>query len=264
MPEPSPGPDGGPAAGVVSPASGLAAVLPVRLGAHVRAGFSTVALGNLGLGALAPDVTDDPAAVHARRARVAAWAGGPVAWTHQVHGVDVRLVGPGDQVPASGAPLASCDALVSAGEVGVAVVVADCVPVLLADPVAGLVAAVHAGRRGLAAGVVPAALRALAAAGATDVRAVVGPAVCGECYEVPAELRDEVEAAVPGTASTTSWGTPALDLPGGVLAQLRAAGVRAGATGWCTRTDDRFFSHRRASAGAGPHGRVCGVVRLAG
>lgn len=225
--------------------------LEVDLGPGVRAAFSTVALGNLGLG-----VGDDPVAVHERRARVAAWAGGRVAWAHQVHGSDVVVVGPRD------APRETCDAVVGVGAVGAAVVVADCVPILLADAAAGLVAAVHAGRRGLVAGVVPATLRRLVDAGATDVRAVVGPAVCGACYEVPADLRDEVEAVVPGTAATTTWGTPSLDLPAGVLAQLRAGGVRAEPSGWCTRTDERFYSHRRASVGEGPHGRICGVVRL--
>ena len=105
--------------------------------------------------------------------------------------------------------------------------VADCVPVLLADPEAGVVAAVHAGRRGLVAGVVEAAVAAMVAQGASveRVRAAIGPAIAGESYEVPAELQDEVASVVPQTRATTSWGTPALDLPAGVAAVLAAAGV---------------------------------------
>ncbi|MCV2393416.1 polyphenol oxidase family protein [Actinotalea sp. M2MS4P-6] len=225
--------------------------LEVDLGPGVRAGFSTVELGNLGLA-----VGDDPDAVARRRRLVAQWAGGPVAWAHQVHGTAVHLA------LAGGDDVASCDALVGTGPVGLAVQVADCVPVLLADAAAGVVGAAHAGRRGLVAGVVDAAVRAMHAAGATRIRAVVGPAICGACYEVPAELRDEVEAAVPGTSSTTSWGTPALDLPGAVVALLAARGVAVDDVGLCTRTDPRFYSHRGAGQGAGPAGRIAGVVRL--
>ncbi|MBX9246525.1 polyphenol oxidase family protein, partial [Actinotalea ferrariae] len=129
----------------------------------------------------------------------------------------------------------------------------------------------HAGRRGLAAGVVVAALERMASRGSAPerVRAAVGPAVCGRCYEVPEDLRHEVDDVVPGTASTTSWGTPALDLRAGVRSQLRAAGVTAVVDlGACTLEDPRFFSHRATSAtGSGrtrPAGRFAGVVRVVG
>src|SRR5690606_19864956 len=107
---------------------------------------------------------------------------------------------------------------------------------------------VHSGRRGLVGGVVQAALQAMVGLGArTDrLRAVVGPAVCGRCYEVPSELRDEVDACVPGTASRTSWGTPSLDLVAGVRALLASAGVRVEVLGACTFTDPRWYSHRAA------------------
>ncbi len=77
-----------------------------------------------------------------------------------------------------------------------AVLVADCVPVLLADPVARLIGAAHAGRPGLAAGVVPALFVAMTKAGADPARmqAMVGPSICGACYEVPAQMRAEIAA----------------------------------------------------------------------
>jgi YfiH family protein len=137
--------------------------------------------------------------------------------------------------------------------------------VLLADPRRGVVAAVHAGRAGVAAGVVAAAVRAMEEAGGRrhDIRAAVGPAVCGCCYEVPHALRDEVAAVVPHVASTTSWGTPSLDLPGAVAQGLRDAGTGAvHELGTCTRTDERFFSHRRATAEGSVTGRFAGVVML--
>ena len=142
--------------------------------------------------------------------------------------------------------------------------VADCVPVLLAAADGAAVAAVHVGRQGLVRGVLPAALARLAehGAAAADLYAAVGPSICGRCYEVPAALREEVAAQVPGTAATTAWGTPALDLPAGVLAQLAAAGVtRVHHLAACAREDERFYSYRRAGqAGDGATGRFAGVV----
>ncbi|MDP9239821.1 MAG: polyphenol oxidase family protein, partial [Actinomycetota bacterium] len=88
---------------------------------------------------------------------------------------------------------------------------------------------------------------------------LLGPAVCGRCYEVPAALRDEVDAALPGSATTTSKGTPGLDLRAGLLRQLEAAGVGAVVVDpACTAEDDRFFSHRRD----GVTGRFAGLVWL--
>lgn len=228
----------------------MTAWLEVDLGPGVRAGFTTVAHGNLGLG-----VGDDPRAVARRRRAAEGLVGGPVAWARQVHGADVLVAtGPGDEV-------AACDAMVTTGPVGLAVLVADCVPVLLAGD--GAVAVAHAGRQGLVAGVVPAVVARLAAHGSGPLRAVIGPSICGRCYEVPQSLADQVEAELPGTASRTSWGTPALDLPAAVAAQLRAHGVSVTSLDLCTRTDDRFYSHRATGAGVRAAGRVAGLVRLA-
>ncbi|WHP17561.1 peptidoglycan editing factor PgeF [Cellulomonas sp. ES6] len=243
-------------------------VLEVDLGPGVRAGFTTRAGGvsappwdtlDLGLA-----VGDDPAHVRENRARVAAWAGAPVAWARQVHGSAVHVLG---SVAEAGADaVADADALVTAlPGTAVGVLVADCVPVLLADPVARVVGAVHAGRRGLVAGVLQAAVGALVARGADParVRAVVGPAISGPRYEVPEELQREVAAVVPATACMTDRGTPGLDLPAGAAAVLRGAGVGdVRLTGWCTDTDARFYSHRRAQRAGEVTGRSAGVVAL--
>jgi hypothetical protein len=135
--------------------------------------------------------------------------------------------------------------------------VADCVPVLLADPVAGVVGAVHAGRIGVTLDVVGRTVERMRSLGAGEVRAWIGPHVCGRCYEVPAELRDEVAAVVPATRSETSWGTPALDLGAGVAAQLAAAGVPSVSVERCTLEDDRLHSYRRDGADSG---RLAGLV----
>lgn len=236
-------------------------LVAVDLGPGVRAGFT-------GPGNLSRTVGDQ-AGVLERRRLLARWAGAPVAYAWQVHGRRVHVVtGPGE-VPDDG-PVAQADALVTTGgRVALAVLVADCVPVLLADAAAGVVAVAHAGRAGVAADVLGATVEAMVREGADRgrVRAVVGPAVCGRCYEVPAALRDEVGAVVPSAVSTTSWGTPALDLPAGAAAQLRVAGVPdVHLVGACTLEDPRWFSHRGSGADAGrPPGRFAGVVRaLAG
>lgn len=246
----------------------------VDLGPGVRAAFTLARADDpqADAGNLSRTVGDQ-AGVLARRAALAAWAGAPVAYAWQVHGRGVHVVpGPAD-VPDDG-PVARADALVTVGpRVALAVLVADCVPVLLADGVAGVVGVAHAGRRGVAAGVVAAAVEAMCAEGAARdrVRAAVGPAICGHCYEVPADLREEVAAVAPAARATTSWGTPALDLPAAVRAQLADAGVgRVEQVGSCTLEDPRWFSHRAAGATGGtgvprPEGRFGGVVRaLAG
>jgi polyphenol oxidase len=173
----------------------------------------------------------------------------------QVHGADVRLV---DESNLDDPQVRVGDALVTRlPQVALMVRVADCLPVLLADPVAGVVGAAHAGRQGLAAGVVPRTVDAMLDLGATRIRAWVGPHVCGRCYEVPDELRTQVAATVPGTYAETSWGTPALDLGAGVAAQLAALGVQSQDVSRCTLEDDDLFSYRRQGERSG---RLAGLV----
>jgi YfiH family protein len=145
--------------------------------------------------------------------------------------------------------------------VGLAVLAADCVPVLLADPRAGVVGAAHAGRVGAAAGVVPATLAAMVERGARveAVEVLLGPAVCGGCYEVPADMRAEVDAALPGSAARTRGGTPGLDLRAGLYRQLTALGVaRIGVDPRCTAEDRELYSHRRD----GRTGRLAAITWL--
>lgn len=179
---------------------------------------------------------------------------GATAWVmNQVHGTNVDVVTDG---PFTTAPEA--DALVT-GEAGaVAVVrVADCVPVLLADVEAGLIGAAHAGRVGLAAGVIPAALRQMQEMGATHLQAWVGPHICGACYEVPEQMRAEVSAVVPSAYATSRWGTPSLDIGAGVISQLVGAGCDVTVVPGCTLEDRQWHSFRRDGAASG---RMAGLI----
>ncbi|MGW5050106.1 peptidoglycan editing factor PgeF [Actinokineospora sp. NPDC004072] len=207
---------------------------------------------------LGDHVGDLPEHVQANRARLAREIGLPedrLAWMEQVHGRTATIVtGPQTE------PAEATDALVTAEpNLALVALAADCVPVLLADPEAGVVAAVHAGRVGARVGVVPAALKAMTEAGADiqRVEALLGPAICGDCYEVPAAMRDDMEARLPGSACKTRSGTPGVDLRAGLWRQLADAGVaRIGVDPRCTREERTLFSHRRD----GTTGRLAAVT----
>jgi hypothetical protein len=166
----------------------------------------------------------------------------PVTWLRQVHGARVVTVtAPGEH---SGA---EADAAVTATPgCALGVRTADCAPIFLraADDVA--VAVIHAGWRGLVAGVVEAAVDALREIGGSPRAAVIGPCIQPGCYEFGADDLDAVAARLgDDVRATTMWGTPALDLPGAATIALRRAGVDdAGAVGVCTACSRQHFSHR--------------------
>jgi YfiH family protein len=209
-----------------------------------QGGVSAPPYGSFNLG---EHVGDRPEAVAANRARLARGIGLPaqrLVWMDQVHGRTVTVVdGPQWQ------PVPASDAVVTTQPwLAVATLVADCVPVLLADPVGKVVAAVHAGRAGARAGVLPATLRAMRRLGARieKLEALLGPAACGQCYEVPDRMQADVEASLPGSACRTRQGTAGLDLRAGLWRQLACAGVaRIGVDPRCTMEDPTLYSYRR-------------------
>ena len=225
-------------------------VTTTRVGGASAPPFDTFNLGD--------HVGDDSAAVAANRARLAKAIGLPgdhVVWMNQVHGDHVEVVtGPRTD------PVQDTDALVTTTpRLALAVVTADCVPVLLADARAGVVAGVHAGRVGAANGVVLRTVEAMLAQGAhiADISVLLGPAVSGANYEVPAKMAADVEARLPGSRTRTARGTPGLDLRAGIARQLIGAGIKAiDADPRCTVADPNLFSHRRGA----PTGRLASVV----
>lgn len=174
---------------------------------------------------------------------------------HQVHGADVAVV---DDLEPVSRP--DADGIVTSGRGRTLMVrAADCVPVLLADAEVGVIGAAHAGRLGLVRGVVPATVARMRELGAARITAWVGPRICGGCYEVPPAMQTEVVEVEPATRATTSWGTPALDLGAGVIAQLGRAGVAVEDVGRCTRESADLYSFRRDAERAG---RLAAVIRL--
>jgi polyphenol oxidase len=245
---------GRPAAQPAGHGAGIMALVTDRHG-----GVSKPPYDSLNLGAA---VGDEPSAVAANRQLAAAACGlgaADVAFMRQVHGATVSYAGASwpSQQPEP------CDAIFTdVPGLALGVLVADCLPVLIADPVARLVGAAHAGREGMLAGVVPELVGAMTAAGASAprMRVLLGPAICGRCYEVPEEMRARAAAVVPAASCVTAAGTAGLDIVAGVRAQLAALGVgQVSADGRCTRESAELFSYRRD----GTTGRFAGLVWLA-
>jgi len=191
-------------------------------------------------------VGDDPAVVAANRASIPG-----AQFMNQVHGDDVVVI---DQLLDLDP---TCDAMITTKPgISLAVMVADCIPLLLISREA--VAAVHVGRAGLQNKVAIKTLHQMRTMGAIDVHAVMGPSICGRCYEVPFEMQQDVIANHPRAFATTRKGTPALDLPAALIADLVAEGVTYEASTICTMEDELYFSHRKQN----PTGRFAGVVSL--
>ena len=106
---------------------------------------------------------------------------------------------------------------------------ADCLPVLMADPKAGVIGAAHCGRRGLQKGVIGATIEKMVAKGAQPERivATLGPCICGDCYEVGGDIADEFDAQFPGTFTLSRFGQPGIDIAAAALQELAKAGVPA-------------------------------------
>ena len=191
-------------------------------------------------------VGDDPVAVASNRSQL-----GKTQFMNQVHGSEIVVI---DQILEQDP---TCDALITTTRgISLAVMVADCIPLLLISKEA--VGAVHVGRAGLINKVALKALHQMRMLGAIEVHAILGPSICGQCYEVPFQMQQDVIADHPRAFATTRHGTPALDLPAALIADLSAQGVTYEASTICTMEDPLYFSHRLRN----PTGRFAGVVSL--
>lgn len=248
---------------------GVVVAVTTRHGGRSLAPYDTL---NLGL-----HVGDRHGAVIDNRARAAAAFGvdlGTVVFARQVHGAEAVHVGRGDggrgtRAEADAVPDADILVTTTPG-VTLAILVADCVPLALVDPDAGVLAAVHAGWRGTAAGAVGCALRAMEGSGARveRVRAFLGPAVHPDRYQVSEEVRRALSAAVHPVALDGAVARP--DGPGHWLVDLVAAnrqqlltgGVPAGhiTDSRASTADEGFFSDRAQR----PCGRFALLARLVG
>lgn len=229
----------------------------IRFGFSTRiGGVSEGAYGTAGNGLnLATHVGDDPDRVARNREIARELFGLPkVAYMDQVHGNDVAIITGANfnQTP-------TADALVTSEPgIALAVLVADCVPLIMHDRGAGVIAAAHVGRRGLVNGVVERTVSAMRALGAESISAIMGPAICGDCYEVPLAMQQEVGAIAPLSPSVTDLGTPGLDTRDGIAWQLEQLTIGAMIDPICTRRSDLHYSYRRD----GVTGRTAGFIHL--
>jgi YfiH family protein len=195
---------------------------------------------------LAEYVGDDPFMVVENRRRMAGLVGlgtEDLAVMGAVHGAAVALV-------TEGGPVDGVDALVTTSHgVALLALAADCVPLVIADSTAGVIAAVHCGWRGLGAGVVPATVAVMRDLGAVTLEAVVGPAICAACYPVPADrvesLRRSLDHEVSDVACIDAGGRSFIDVRAGVTAQLAAQGIDSTQIAICTHESPDLFSYRR-------------------
>ena len=240
---------------------------PLRHGFFTRKGGASSGLFqglNCGRGS-----SDQQSIVTVNRARVAAAMGVPadrLATVHQTHSANVVTLT--DRDDPSLVASTEADALVTATPgIALAVLTADCQPVLLADPEAGVIGAAHAGWKGTMAGILDATVAAMRAAGAEQIRAVIGPCISQRAYEVGEDFMDRFLAEDDSFARFFAGGPqgrPMFDLPGFGLARLRDLGVEADWTKHCTYGDPaRFFSYRRAThEGAADYGRLISAITL--
>jgi len=200
---------------------------------------------------VATHVGDDQATVLANRGRLELDLGFPIQFMDQVHGNVVASIGS----ETVSAPTADALLTQSTG-IGLAVMVADCIPLLLSNSKS--VAAVHVGRKGLMNEVALATIQAMRLIDPSEISAVVGPSICGQCYEVSRDVYDDVSAKFPLSASKTRDGGLALDLSRALIDQLQGHGVMVVDEGRCTVEDENLYSYRRD----GVTGRQVGVVWL--
>lgn len=220
-------------------------------------GFSAGLYSSFNLG---DHVKDDLRAVAQNRERLADIIGLPaerVVYMEQIHSPNVTEV-TADMVGAG--PIEATDALVTTVPgVALAVLTADCVPLLLSDESAGVIAAVHAGRMGARNGVVRRTIARMEELGAipAQIHALMGAAASGTNYEVPDSMAADVESKLPGSRTTTAQGTSGVDIRAGLTRQLLGLGVRLiDADPRCTVEDKNFFSYRRE----GVTGRQAGII----
>jgi YfiH family protein len=210
-------------------------------------GVSHGAFASLNLGTHVGDELADVL----RNREILAGKVGPTQYMNQVHGDRIAIIEEvTDEVP-------TADSLVTGiPGISLAVMVADCIPLLLKS--AEAVAAVHVGRRGLVNEITRKTLSLMRDMGASQVTAIIGPAICGSCYEVSEDIYSEVIATHPFAESRTPHGSYALDLPAALRSVLSDEGVAIVNKFECTVESSEYFSYRRD----GVTGRQAGVISL--
>ena len=199
---------------------------------------------------LALHVGDNPLVVAENRAKLSR-SFGDVQFMNQIHGDSFTVIDKVSEIDPT------CDALITMTPgLPIAVLVADCIPLLLSSST--VVAAVHVGRKGLVNSIAGKVVREMRRLGASSIHAQLGPSICGRCYEVSAEMADEVLRYHPAAFEPTRESNPGLDLPKALIADLMVESITYEASTICTLEDRLHFSYRREKI----TGRSAGVIWL--
>ena len=210
--------------------------------------FTSQAWGNFGL-----NIGDEDEIVLARRDDLRKSASvKKMIFMNQTHSDRVSFV-------SSENDIVEGDAIITTEKsLGLAVLVGDCVPVLIKSDIA--VAAIHAGRVGMVNGIATKAIRAMKEIGAKNFEAILGPSICEDCYEVSPQMYEDVIISVPDSATTHD--VHRLNLQAGIASQITALGIEVLNLGICSRESLDFYSHRRSQEKGEPQGRQVGLIYL--
>ena len=211
------------------------------------AGHSTAPFGGLNLATHVNDISED---VLKNRAQLESYIGLPIQFLDQVHG---NQVAPIEKI--SEPPIADA-AFTRVKGIALAVMVADCVPILFTSN--QVVGVAHVGRRGLVNGVIAQVAAALKNISPTNLAAYIGPHICPSCYEISPDLANEISQNFPEVIAQSRWGTPSIDMRSSIIRQLQIEEIETNDLSHCTYEDENLFSYRRDKK----TGRNAGIVWL--
>ena len=211
------------------------------------AGHSSSPFSGLNLATHVDDISED---VLKNRAELESHIGLPIQFLDQVHGNQVASIEKICEPPIADA------AFTRVKGIALAVMVADCVPILFtSDEVVGVA---HVGRRGLVNGVIAQAAAVLKSISPTNLAAHVGPHICPSCYEISPDLANEISQKFPEFIAQSRWGTPSIDMRSSIIRQLQIEEIETNDLSHCTYEDENLFSYRRDQK----TGRNAGIVWL--
>ena len=209
------------------------------------AGHSSSPYSSLNLATHVDDISEH---VVKNRTQLANQIGRPIQFLEQVHGNQVVSIEKICEPPIADA------AFTRVKGIALAVMVADCVPILFtSDEVVGVA---HVGRRGLVNGVIAQVAAALRHISPTNLTAYIGPHICPSCYEISPDLANEISQNFPEVISQSRWGTPSIDLRSSTIRQLQIEEIETNDLSHCTYEDENLFSYRRDQK----TGRNAGIV----
>lgn len=205
--------------------------IPVELGPGIKVVYTTrlggVSQGDYASLNLSYKVGDSKEAVAANRRALVSELGLPIRLVSQIHSSRVYDADKTDPVSLDRKSPEADAQVTRRRDQFLGIFAADCLPVFLADPQAGVIGAAHCGRKGLMAGIIESTVALMVDKGAdpAHILATLGPSICSDCYQVEADLAETFNHRFPGTAGVSRFGGTSIDIAGAALTSLRASGI---------------------------------------